>query len=897
MYTVKRFFCALIALCVAMGGTSLAEIANDGKPETFTAYTHNGLVTFIDGACTDESIDSFEDATRVVDGVLDQLGGDEDTQLDAWRILTDAFGNRYYVFRQFYNDTTVLGGAVKVITDATGRMIGLTSSIEDNPTEERTTGGITAGEAEKIVLAEAFERRQQELNLISEFTDIIILPIALSIDLEEDDEEGSRYVWVVYTENPDSKLERSSDLPYLAHYVTLTGEYLYSLPTIMPGDEAGASGFDASYVFEFMEPVDYTGYVDLSTGGELEVSVTVMRDKRTGMYYLGNLERRIVVADCWEFLYGDSRVVLESSPDNLEWDQVGLLSLYNYCRAYDYYREIGWIGGDGLGTPIMVLNNYCDINHVPVDNAAYVGCYLGWQLFLASQGNDLSQCLDVLAHEFTHSVTDSVMTYSAYMNDFGAINEAMSDIQGKTCQMLMEGRENTSWMIGDRSLVDVRSMDEPHRGNQPEFTWDIYYMPNVKTPTPLNDEGGVHDNSSLLNSLAYRLYEDGGMTLEEGRAFWFTVDCAMVPGTDYAQLAELLPWALRAAGLEAYDTELARALDATRLGDKEVPNVFDDDRALLTLSLPENEVFDDEQWIMDLLCLDVDKLFSNVMDIFGSVMMGDYSVLPPSVQEVLNAPDGDAGELAELLDELLAGEEDSFDRVAELKKELMEWVKDRLGDVFYLANTNAGQDGRTMRMVTIPGYSVPMLFHGVYNQVTDAIDDGCMLIYIAGAWVDMSTLTDELERLNEEVSEDELSAEMEAYLEQLVVELMSVGSVEDVLKLAFYYIEGGEANELPATGLEEAHLVRNDMLNDLLKDMKDTQMTQPRKSRPKLDADLDETAEVGEDAASEEAAEETSDSADAEAPGDALPDAPEAVEDEATGETPEEATDDTAQAA
>ena len=96
-------------------------------------------------------------------------------------------------------------------------------------------------------------------------------------------------------------------------------------------------------------------------------------------------------------------------------------------------------------------------------------------------------------------------------------------------------------------------------------------MPNAKTPTELNDRGGVHTNSSLLNNLAWRLYEKGGMTLEEGRAFWFTVDCAMVPGTDYAQLAELLPWALRITGMEKYDAELRRALDATRLGVDQMP--------------------------------------------------------------------------------------------------------------------------------------------------------------------------------------------------------------------------------------------------------------------------------------------------------------------------------------
>ncbi len=113
-----------------------------------------------------------------------------------------------------------------------------------------------------------------------------------------------------------------------------------------------------------MEPADYTGYVDFSDGTEREISVTVMRDKRTGMYYLGNIERKIVVADCWEFLYNNGTVKLYSSPDNLEWDQVGLLSLYNYCRAYDYYKEIGWIGGNGLETPIMILNNYLSLIHI-----------------------------------------------------------------------------------------------------------------------------------------------------------------------------------------------------------------------------------------------------------------------------------------------------------------------------------------------------------------------------------------------------------------------------------------------------------------------------------------------------------------------------------------------------
>ena len=80
----------------------------------------------------------------------------------------------------------------------------------------------------------------------------MILPITIHIDVEEEDTEGARFVWVVYTDNPSIRLNAAADLPYLAHYVTMDGEYLYSLATIRPGDAAGEAGFDAAYVFEFM---------------------------------------------------------------------------------------------------------------------------------------------------------------------------------------------------------------------------------------------------------------------------------------------------------------------------------------------------------------------------------------------------------------------------------------------------------------------------------------------------------------------------------------------------------------------------------------------------------------------------------------------------------------------
>ena len=832
----------LLAVCLLFGNIGVWERPDSAEEQK--VYTHNGRVTLMDGPTVDTPVLGFEDAAAVIGAVLPQLGGTEQTQLTPWRDLTDAFGNRYYVFQQMYNHTTVLGGAVKVITNSAGDMLGLTASLEPNPSEEAAGESITGEQAQEIVLAHAAEMKEQVLEVVAGRTEQMILPITLEIDPVEADEEGSRYVWVVYTDNPDNSQARSSDLPYLAHYVTMDGEYLYSLPTIIPGDEAGASGFDAGYVFEFMEPVDYTGYVDLSTGEEMEISVTVMRDQRTGMYYLGNPERRIVVADCWNFLYGGGRVVLEYSPDNLEWDQTGLLTLYNYCRAYDYYQAIGWIGGDGLGTPILVLNNYCDKNRKPVNNACYAGYYLGWQLFLASSGNDFSQCLDVLGHEFTHCVTGSVMTYNAYMNDYGAINEAMSDIQGKTCQMLTEGAENTSWFMGDHSMTPVRDMAEPHRFAQPEFTWDAYYVPNVKTPTDLNDRGGVHGNSSLLNRLAWRLYEKGGMTPEEGRAFWFTVDCAMVPGTDYPQLAELLPWALRATGLTQYETELQRALDATRLGVEHIPDTFDADRALLTLRLPENEIYSDGQWIMTIYTVNTDRLKENVMGLFSSLISGDLGVLPESIQRQAAALNAESPEnqaegkgfweifLEEFTKELQKMNQPETQRLEEkekIRQELNAWIGEQLRGVFYTSSTNAGQDGQTMRIVGIPGYTVPILMHGIYNDQTSALDDSGILILLGGQWIDLNFLSNQTEE--SETKTQGIPPQLDALVNQLIAGISNIQSLDDALSLVFYRVEGGAAHELPTANLAEIQPV----LTVMSANQEDEAFPAPRKSRPKTE--------------------------------------------------------------
>ena len=865
---MKRAFAALTALVilVAVAGPSLAETAvteteagltiediealNGGS---VTVHTDNGRITFVGGTCTDQPVRNYGDAQSVIDAMLPLLGGDGNTAFEPWRVLNDPAGNIYYVFQQVMRDTLAQGGAVKIITDSAGNMTGLTASVvpvgimsEGDAADDSLD--ITAEQAETLVLTHEKETGSETPDVIDGQTMKIILPVERNVDIEAD-EVISRYVWAVYTTNPSAGVS-GTDLPYLAHYVTMDGEYLYCLPTIIPGDTAGSAGYDASYVFEFMEPVDYTGYVDYSDGTEHEISVTLMRDTRTGMYYLGNIGHKIVVADCWEFLYNGGHVVLEYSPDNREWDQTSLMSLYNYCRAWDYFNAIGWEGGDGEKTPIIILKDFCDKDHNPVDNAAYAGKFYGWQTFLSSSVNDFAQCLDIAAHEFTHCVTGTVMTYNSYMNDYGAINEAVSDIHGNLCEMLAGATEDTTWLMGENSRDTVRSMSDPHRFQQPEYVWDVYYRAEVKDPTDANDHGGVHGNSSLLNRVAYLLCTEGGMSLEEARAFWFAADCAMVPGSDYAQLRDLLPWVMKSAGLDKYQESLSKAIDATRLGETGIPDIVEENKAMLTLNLPDNEVFNNGKWLLQFVSINTEKMQAFLSTITEDLSSGNVENYPKMIRDLAApapeptpepaAEENEPGFLEILFTVFMESmaEEDEPEKAQEPEKEdpdrteLLEWLRGRLKEFLYSDMGNAGADGHCIRIMSRPGLTFPLLTYLSVDSGGAVIEQMKYVVFLNGRWFDLTAILNDT--TDSEGKPDLRKAAVSLLRSDLFSELLNTlaasQSPADVLKALALDVKGGEDVVIPAEGLEKIDLSTG-IMNQTLGGPEEPNN---RKSRPKL---------------------------------------------------------------
>ncbi|EOO65536.1 hypothetical protein IKE_03439 [Bacillus cereus VD196] len=134
-----------------------------------------------------------------------------------------------------------------------------------------------------------------------------------------------------------------------------------------------------------------------------------------------------------------------------------------------------------------------------------------------------STSVDVVGHEFTHGVTEK-SSGLIYMNESGALNEAISDLFGTLLEHEYYSKQpndkKANWDLGEDIYKDgktiIRSMSNPASvrlkesvsdkdGNQytnyPDHYSKLYNGPY--------DAGGVHVNSSIINKASYLLANGG----------------------------------------------------------------------------------------------------------------------------------------------------------------------------------------------------------------------------------------------------------------------------------------------------------------------------------------------------------------------------------------------------
>ena len=542
-----------------------AAVTGEGMINTFIGEP------FYDGTVTDE-----ESADAAVRSVYDRIGADETTILQLGEV-TNTEENTYYTFYQNAGDIRVHGATVKLIVDKDGKAIGLVSSIVPNLSNTLSSPSITAEEAENIV-TQVFKDDGKEVTVIPNATAETLLPA----------EEGSalmKYVWMVYTNN----IYPEFDTAYLVSYVTEDGTYLSSMPVMEPGNADALHGDISEFAFADLQPNDWEGTITHTDGTQEQVTLPVLYDPENNLVYLADGERRILCADYSDFIYNDTLTPRSSTDGTFANDE--LLTYYNMIRIYDWFDSVGWKGTDGEGTPMLLLMDMVDENGEVVDNAVYAGRSRGFQLFFFNRDHIYGDCIDVTAHEFTHGFTDATMTTCIYKDEYGAINEGMSDVIGNAIEMILSDNEDGYWLLGENAGEPMRSMSDPRKYDQPEYTWDPYYVPHAKVGSKNNDMGGVHTNSSLLNLVSYKLYQ-AGMQPEDQLYYWMNVALALTPRTDYEMLAQLLPWCLRASGYAQYEDALVKAIEEARYTLTEFPEKPEEGMGGVRFFVSNSELYD-----------------------------------------------------------------------------------------------------------------------------------------------------------------------------------------------------------------------------------------------------------------------------------------------------------------
>lgn len=564
-----------------MTTTAQALFTDEEKATLKRASNGEGVVnTFIDEKFYDGSVTNEAEAEACVKSVLDRIGGDETTELVPESVRPNEDGMTVVTFVQRVGGAIVCGAVVKLVLDKDGQAIGLISSIMPNakmrPLDQ---WACDSKQAEQIVL-DKLQEEGAAGTVVDDATKQLVLPVPNTQD---------SYIcaWLVFT----SQAADENAPAFTAHYVDLKGTYLYAIPVSGPDDPDALAGQSAKDKFDFdaYEPSEITVSHERDDGTTHTITVPVLKDAATGKVYLADAKRKILCADQASYLYQDQLMPIEVQDGANEIDAD---TFDSFIQVWDFYNSVDWTGPDGDGTPALLLMNYVDFEGKPVENASYLSKHDGFQIFTFTRAVNYGECLDVVAHEYTHCVTGTNKVFKLHECDPGAINEGMSDIMGNLIEMRLEG-DAGAWTMSEGLGKDkiMRDLSNPHEFARPAFAFDTYYAPLPLTPTKMNDTGGVHINSTLLSLVSYRLHQ-AGMGLREQSYFWLNVALVTSPQADYPMMAKVLPWVMKQLGYDQYVDALKAAIDECKFTVTEDPGIIPEGygAALLDLASIEDAV-------------------------------------------------------------------------------------------------------------------------------------------------------------------------------------------------------------------------------------------------------------------------------------------------------------------
>lgn len=203
----------------------------------------------------------------------------------------------------------------------------------------------------------------------------------------------------------------------------------------------------------------------------------------------------------------DSPEVPYSSSSNYWTNEKAVKSYYNTILTYDYYWEhFGRKGFNGQNGTMYVA--FDDNNGFDTTNAYSSTIWSDSYNTLLSFGKDNHINIDTVAHEFTHSVEQSIssMEYQALS---GALMEAYSDIMGEIVEASVNNG-TINWIHGNRNMINPLANNYPNK-----------YLGDKWANTAGSDHGGVHTNCTVISHAAYLMNTTGISDVNELGELWY----------------------------------------------------------------------------------------------------------------------------------------------------------------------------------------------------------------------------------------------------------------------------------------------------------------------------------------------------------------------------------------
>lgn len=456
-----------------------------------------GIPNFIQGFSSEEKINTSEDATSFVknNGALFKIDNGEFEIKDSF---SDEYGTSHYRVLQTIDGIPVYGKEILVHTNEDNRVYALNGNLQPGIEAVRWSQFVSIDENKSLDVAKA--------HLGEDFdTENLVADPESKLYLYELD--GEWYVTYLVT--------LQFNEPYPANYkIFVDAEH----GTVIDSFNAVADGHHAcSGTTSTGDHISLNGYEQNGTFYLYDTTHPALIETFTLDNQLGKkLPGRRVTSGTAHFNDPDHRVAVDVHK--------------NLGIVYDYfYDNFNRRGFDNKNSSIRGSVHYYD-QESGKNNAFWNGSQMLFGDGDGQQFGSFGAALDVVAHEFTHAVTQ----YTAgleYRNQSGAINESMSDVFGILC----EGEEPSWWLMGEDCYTPnkpgdaLRDAKNPESVDQPQPA----HMSDYKNVT--YDNGGVHINSGIPNKAFYNIASSIGFE-DSGKIYYRALTTYLTPQSDFMDL-------------------------------------------------------------------------------------------------------------------------------------------------------------------------------------------------------------------------------------------------------------------------------------------------------------------------------------------------------------------------